>query len=80
MIEDSSRGVANVEQNPKQRTVLGVRLHAPTQGLGVLKRRQRPVDPAKHFAERNLFRRALQLVAAVRAANAINDSRALELQ
>jgi|SRR5271170_5627705 len=54
--------------------------HTMTQGLSVLKGRERAINPAKHFAQRDFLRRALELITAVGAAEADHNSRALEIE
>lgn len=80
MVEDVGRGIAHVQKNAEQRTVFRIVVHTPAQGLGVFERSQRAVDPADHFAQRDFLRRPLQLVTAVRSAEAVDDSRPLEIQ
>src|SRR5580658_4552865 len=80
VIEDPGGGIANIQQQTEQRTMLGVVVNAPAERLGVLKGRQGAVDPANHFPERDFLRRALQLVAALSATQAADDARAREVQ
>ena len=80
MVEDFRGGIANIERNAEKRPVLRIAVHAPAQGLGIFERSQRPIDLADHFAQRDFLRRPLELVAAIRAAEAIHDARPLEVQ
>ena len=80
MVEDASRGVADIEKNLKQCAMLAVGTDALAEGLRVFEWCERAVDAANNFPERDLSGGTPELIAAFRASGAHNDPRALELE
>ena len=80
MVQNASSGISDIEENSEQRPVLRVGADAPAQGLGILERRERPVDSANDFPERDPLCGPLELVAAVGPAHAHYDPRPLQIE
>ncbi len=80
MVQNLGGGVANIQQHAEQRTVLRIGAHALAQGFRVFKRSQRAINPAQDFSQRDFLGRTLQLIAAMGAAQAADDARALQIQ
>ena len=79
MIQNARRGIADLKEDRKQRTVPGIGLHTHAQRFGIFKWRQGAVDVPQHVPEEDLLGRTLELITAVGAANAHHEPGTLEV-
>jgi len=80
MVHDPGGGVANVQENLKESAMLLITCDKPAQRLRVPEGGQRPVNGANNLAEIDAARRALQPIATLGAALAIDQTGSLELK
>jgi hypothetical protein len=80
VVQNASGGIADVQQNLKQRAVLGVFFNAAAKRLGVFKGRERTVDPADYITKKDFRGCAIELISTVGAANAGDDASAFQVQ
>ena len=80
MVQDSGSGIANIQENAEQRAMPGIAAYTLAQGFGVLEGSEGTIDSTEYFAQRNLLRRAPQLIAAVSPADAVHNARAFEIE
>ena len=80
VVENPGGGVSNVKKHLVKSAVLLIGLHQPTQRLAIGNRSQRPVNSAYDLAEENLLRRPPQQVPSLRASQAADKPRRLEIK